>query len=597
MSKGLMEDVQTLLLRLGIVGQLSRRTVLYDGRRLTAWRVCLSGHQAVDFTDRYLNLLSSRSLRRQPDLKEPKQRRDAASRVPIAFLAKASKDDPRLKTLLNNHNFLTTSSIGRNRQKQLATLLLALDKPQLVSQLRGLQKQNVWWDEVREVRFRPAEQTYSVTIPKNPVYVCENTIAHNTTVLIGLIVWAIGDNPNIRIKLFAQSEDKARERLGVVADLIARNKLVKLVFPHLRAGRNAPWHKSAIQVERDISDKEPTLEASGIMGSVEGGRADLVVFDDISDFRTSMVYPQHREAIKKKVYAEVLPMLEEDGRAISIATPHHELDVVASLRKNRQWRSEVYSVGTDEDPFIPLWPKRWPRESLIKLRNEIGPLEYDRALRCKAISGALAMLKPEYIRFYDAKMLGDPNNLVCVQAYDLAISQNRKSSWFACVTVLYNIEKNLAFVADAWHAKLGFAEQAIMLVEQSKIWQPNRIVVEETGYQAALRGYLMEVAKEPLPIYPIKPGNLSKELRLMEAMPMFAAGRVFFNPRLDPQVYIERTSIGDIVGQLREFPQGTDKDLVDALAYAVKSLRSFQEEEGDEDWEDGEGLGARISVF
>jgi phage terminase large subunit-like protein len=418
-----------------------------------------------------------------------------------------------------------------------------------------------------------------------------------TTILIGFIVWMIGNNPNIRIKLFAQSEDKARERLGVVADLILRNKLVKLVFPSLRPNRKGPWHKSAICVDRDISDKEPTLESSGIMGSVEGGRADLVVLDDICDFRTSLIYPQHREAIKKKIYAEILPMLEEDGRAVSIATPHHELDAVASLRKNREWRSEVYSVGTDADPFVPLWPKRWPREALIKLRNEIGPLEYDRALRCKAISGALAMLKPEHIRYYDAAMLGDPNNLACVQAYDLAISQNRKSSWFACVTVLYNVEKNIAFVADAWHAKLGFAEQAQLLVEESRKWQPNRIVIEETGYQAALRGYLMELAKEPLPIYPMKPGNLSKELRLMEAMPMFEGGRVYFNPRLDPQIYIERTSIGDIVGQLREFPQGTDKDLVDALAYAVKSLRSFQQEGDDEDWESGEGMAARISVF
>lgn len=418
-----------------------------------------------------------------------------------------------------------------------------------------------------------------------------------TTIVLGYLLWRLGTDPNVRIKLFTQSDEKARERLTLISDMIKTNKLVQLVFPNLHPAPKGVWHKSAIQIDREVPSKDPSLEASGIMGSVEGGRADLVILDDISDFRTALIYPQHRESIKKKVYAEILPMLEEDGSAISIATPHHEGDVVSSLRKNPEWKAVVFAVGTDEDPFVPLWPSRWGRKALMRLRREVGPLEYDRAYRCKTLSNAITIVKPEHIRFYDANMLGDPRTLFCVQAYDLAITEKRQSSYFACVTVLYSRERNLVFVADAWHFRLGFTEQADALKNEARKWRPDMIVIEETGYQQALREYLFESAETPLPIYPVRPGNKSKELRLMETLPMFEAERIYFNPDLDPQTNPDVARRGDLIGQLIAFAAAADKDLGDSFAYAVRALRSVRGEEEDEEWNDGEGMTTRLSII
>ena len=418
-----------------------------------------------------------------------------------------------------------------------------------------------------------------------------------TTISLGVLLWIIGRDTNIRMKLFTQSEEKARERLTVIANMIVSNKMVKLVYPHLKAHPKGPWHKTAITVDRDSNDKDPTVEAGGIMGSVEGGRADLVWFDDISDFRTAMIYPQHREAIKKKVYAEILPMLEEDGRAVSVGTPHHELDVVASLRKNPQWETHVYHVGTSEDPFVPLWPGRWPRLSLMRLQEEIGPLEYDRAYRCIAISSAVAIVQPEHIKYYDTNMMTDPWGLVCVQAYDLAITQKKRASYFAGVTLLYNPEKNIIFVADAWHDKLSFAEQARIIVDEARKWQPDRIAVEETGYQSSLREYIMELTDEPLPLFPVKPGSMSKEMRLTETLPMFEAGRIYFNPKLNPGAHTNLMRRGDLVSQLINFVQSPDKDLGDAFAYGVKVLRVYKLSADDQDWDGGDGVSSRLSII
>lgn len=417
-----------------------------------------------------------------------------------------------------------------------------------------------------------------------------------TTCAIGFVLWKLGTNPNIRIKLFTQSDEKARERLTLISDMILSNKLVRLVFPNLRPAPKGRWDKSSLIIDREVGSKDPSLEASGVMGSVEGGRADLVLLDDISDFRTALIYPQHRETIKKKVYAEIMPLLDPEGTAISIGTPHHESDVIASLRTNPEWKSFVYAVGSDTDPYLPLWPSRWGRDALMRLRNEVGPLEYDRAYRCKAISNAFAIIKPEHIQYYDAELLGDPRHLYCVQAYDLAITEKRQSSYFACVTILYDRVRNLVFVVDAWRERLGFTEQGKALVRQARKWRPDLIIVEETGYQQALREYLIEHSDVLLPIFPVKPGNKSKELRLMETLPMFEGKRIYFHPDLDPQANMDVSARGDIVTQLLGFNQSTDKDLGDAFAYGVRALRALRDPDEDDEWDDGDGLSTRMSV-
>lgn len=422
-----------------------------------------------------------------------------------------------------------------------------------------------------------------------------------TTLLLGFALWSIGNNPNIRIKLLSSSDDKAKERLALIQSTIEHNPMYKLVFPHIRPRQGGPWHKTACMVERDITDKDPTVEVAGILGSIEGGRADKILLDDISDYRNSIAFPQLRETIKKKFWAEIVPMLESDGQVASIATPHSESDVVASIEKNREWKNVLYCVGDGVDRFLPLWEKRWPRDKLIQLFNEIGSFEYDRAYQCKKVSAALTTLKPEYIRYYDAERLGNPYQHICVQSYDLAIGKSRKSAHFASVTLLYDPNSNLIFVADAWHDRIGFAEQGEAVINQARLWHPDTIAIEETGYQEALRGYLNETAKVPLPIMPISPGSLSKELRLARTLTLFENGRILFNPMLDPQVHIERSALGDIVGQLREFPRTVENDLVDAFAYGIMAIQLYMQEEAederDSEWNKGDSIGVRVSML
>jgi hypothetical protein len=93
-----------------------------------------------------------------------------------------------------------------------------------------------------------------------------------TTQTLIRLLWKIGKNPEIALKIVCETDPPARKRLGWVKEQIEKNKRVQRVFPHLRPG--GEWSKTMIIVERSDPSVEPTLEACGVLTGATGGRAD-----------------------------------------------------------------------------------------------------------------------------------------------------------------------------------------------------------------------------------------------------------------------------------------------------------------------------------
>jgi phage terminase large subunit-like protein len=451
----------------------------------------------------------------------------------------------------------------------------------------------------RPLELAPFHREWAALFAKEPRVFIEASRSHGkTTQVIAFCLWRLGRNPNTKIKYVCQNDSRAKERLYELRVNLENNPAVKMVFPRLKPANLGDWTKTRLVVERSQKFKDPSFEALGILSSAVGGRIDLIVADDIVDLRNSILYPSLREAVKQKFFGELLPALEppqEGGQAVAIGSPWSQNDLYSILRQNPEWKYVRYAVGDAEDPFAPLWPARWPREALIKIRQEIGALEFNRAFRCEALSGEATPCRPEWIRYYDKDLLGDPNKLVCIQAYDLAISQATSADYFACVTVLYNADKNLIFIADAWHDRLSFADQARAIINEAGRWRPERIVVERVGLGGGLYDYLRSNSQTPLPIVPYRPRG-DKQRRFMEISPHIEDGRVYFHPNLDPQRNVLVAERGDIVTEFLEFPLGKNDDLLDAAVMAIDELRNFQLDEPGEGWLEGDGIRARFSV-
>src|SRR5260370_38383800 len=75
----------------------------------------------------------------------------------------------------------------------------------------------------------------------------------------------------------------AAERCHFLRDAIARNERLHQLFPELRPGR--PWGVTRFTIARPADVIGPSVTAIGVGTVSLGSRADLLVCDDIVDFR------------------------------------------------------------------------------------------------------------------------------------------------------------------------------------------------------------------------------------------------------------------------------------------------------------------------
>ena len=124
---------------------------------------------------------------------------------------------------------------------------------------------------------------------------------HGKTIQIAVarVLWELGRDPNLRIKLVCQSDEKAKERLASIKEHLERNPKVSEVFPNLRPAEKGSWTKHKIYVKRDAFHVDASVEAKGVLSSASGGRADIVIGDDACDRRNSLAFPKLRTSVKQ----------------------------------------------------------------------------------------------------------------------------------------------------------------------------------------------------------------------------------------------------------------------------------------------------------
>jgi hypothetical protein len=204
-------------------------------------------------------------------------------------------------------------------------------------------------------------------------------------VSIGRVLWEIGNNSNIRIKLATESEKLATDILSRISETILDNKKYHEVFPHVKRSKRQRWTRTALTVDRETPHKDATLEASGILTAATGGRADLIIFDDIAGMRNTLAFPKYRPMVKEAFYSNWLNLLDGPGtRWYAIGTPWHIEDIITELRENPAIpKSRPFMVGPN---FESPWPERFSSEYFKEKLAILGRKHFNRAYRLQPIN-------------------------------------------------------------------------------------------------------------------------------------------------------------------------------------------------------------------
>lgn len=306
-------------------------------------------------------------------------------------------------------------------------------------------------------------------------------------VTVGRTLYELGRNTNVRIKLVSQNDDMAANKLGLVKRYIEHSERYAEVFPHVRRDPGGKWGSYELEVIRESLAKDVSVEAKGIMSAATGGRADILMLDDVVDFRNAIENPAMRPKVKQaydSVWVNQLPA--EGGRIIYICTVWHEDDLTHHLIDRDSFHKVVYNVG---EHFEPVWPERWTKERLMKRHEDIGDREFDRAFRNRALTpgeatfphGAVEEMKNIHLRPDQI----DPT-WPRYTGVDLAISKKESAAFTVIHTLALNPEDKQKVVVEIVRGKWTSPETARRIITAYNEHQSQIIMVENNAYQEAL---------------------------------------------------------------------------------------------------------------
>src|SRR5262245_48572488 len=216
-----------------------------------------------------------------------------------------------------------------------------------------------------------------------------------STQVCARVIWELGRDPSLRIKIVCGSDALAAERGRFIRQALGKNRAVRLVFPHLKPAQ--PWSDTRFTVERPANVIGPSVTAIGVGAASTGSRADLLICDDIVDVK-SLASRAERIRVKNRFRENLMNLLEPHGRFWGLCTPWHHDDLNAELKKSEAFPLFRRAVGDD---FEPVWPERWPPEALEARRREIGTVPFARAYQLIPIVDDVASIPPSKIQFWD----------------------------------------------------------------------------------------------------------------------------------------------------------------------------------------------------
>jgi hypothetical protein len=327
-----------------------------------------------------------------------------------------------------------------------------------------------------------------------------------TSTMVCFILYCLGLNSKLRIKYVSGAEDLAMDVCGQVKKNIERNEKLHEIFPNLQRDTSGSWSGSALDVIKvdesggwdrsDLGIKDANLQAYGVTAAATGGRADIIIFDDIIRGREAIQEPARLVKITAIFYTDWLNI--GGKRHIVVGTPWTPDDIHAQLSNNEQW-------SLWKKPAIinskPMWPEWWTIEKLMARKALIGDVAFDLQFMLTGIiertgwwtKSIIDSCKDHKLK-YGINPFGDEGTIGKVMGFDPAASLKQTGSYSCIFVIAYDQFKRKA-VIDIERKRGQPRDIAAKVVEMQLTHKCNLIYVEDNSTQRAFLDLIDLVAE------------------------------------------------------------------------------------------------------
>ncbi len=190
--------------------------------------------------------------------------------------------------------------------------------------------------------------------------------AKSTIFSVGLPLFEIGNNPNLRIAIVSATAGQSEKLLREIGYFIQHDLNYREIFGNLYDPL-AVWTQRQKTVRRSKPLKDSSFLAIGQGSGFAGARSDILLLDDIVDAQNSLTVHRRRQVLHW-IFETALPTLDPTGpqRALLVGTPYHFDDALFHLQQ--AWPSRKYPAWDTAGQL--LWPERFTHKELDRRREE-----------------------------------------------------------------------------------------------------------------------------------------------------------------------------------------------------------------------------------
>ena len=345
--------------------------------------------------------------------------------------------------------------------------------------------------------------------PRNQrmIVMAHNEAAKTRQLSILRPLFELSRDHNLKIAILTNTASNAQNILRAIADLILSSADFKRVFPSVRPA--LPWNLPEIQIERDSTDKEPSISAFGVKGAILGARVDLLIVDDVLDGENTSTITQQTE-LSRWFKANVETRLTEDARCLVVGTPWALGDLLHELEANTE-DYKTYRFPIYDEKGESTWPAQWPKTRIEARRRTLREVEFQRCMMVTARADTDALFKEadvnralqlgaDYPRVRVVEDLpgGLPPTAKIFVGVDLATGSQRKRADDSAIAGLISDDADGSLVIIALDSgRWAPSETRRRVVETNEAFHPGAVHVEDNGAQEF---FLDEMRRDGLPV-------------------------------------------------------------------------------------------------
>lgn len=224
------------------------------------------------------------------------------------------------------------------------------------------------------------------------------------------IQWVV-KNPNERVLIVSATATNAERFLRHIEAQFEQNALFRWTYPEvLPEFSKTTWSTKEAIVRRTEHYPEPTFDTAGVGTALPSRHYTKIVKDDIVNDVNSNTQDLIDQVIEWD--ASTVPLFDDpedpSNEELVIGTPWSNLDVYSIKRRDPEYGVYIRHGlenslgGPDWEAGEPIFPERFSREKLVRIRNRLRNDDlFFCQYMCDPHGGTSALFRREYIQYFD----------------------------------------------------------------------------------------------------------------------------------------------------------------------------------------------------